>query len=56
MTDTSFWQQALSAGDPEPGKPKLAWPGPAEDQTAKSMRGGLGHFVWISRSLVRVCR
>jgi hypothetical protein len=41
VTDTSFWQQTLSAGDPEPGKPKLAWPGPAEDQTAKSMRGGL---------------
>ncbi|MGW5990319.1 TIGR02391 family protein [Streptomyces anulatus] len=41
VTDTSFWQQTLSAGDPEPSKPKLAWPGPAEDQTAKSMRGGL---------------
>lgn len=39
--DNVFWQQTLSAGEPQPGKPKLRWPGGVEDQTAKSMRGGL---------------
>lgn len=41
VDDTVFWQQTLSAGDPIAGKPKLAWPGPADDKTVKSMRGGL---------------
>ncbi|MCA1221928.1 TIGR02391 family protein [Streptomyces sp. 8L] len=50
-TDTSFWQQTLSGGDPEPGKPKLAWPGPAEDQTAKSMRGGLAPLAGALNNL-----
>lgn len=51
VTDTSFWQQTLSTGDPEPGKPKLAWPGPAEDQTAKSMRGGLAPLAGALNNL-----
>ncbi|MET7636780.1 TIGR02391 family protein [Streptomyces sp. NPDC001773] len=41
VDDTVFWQQTLSAGEPESGKPKLAWPGDPADKTAKSMRGGL---------------
>ncbi len=41
VDDTVLWQQTLSPGAPEPGKPKLAWPGAAEDKTVKSMRGGL---------------
>lgn len=41
VDDTVFWQQTLSAGDPEPGHPKLAWPGDKEDKTTRSMRGGL---------------
>ncbi|MGW1966232.1 TIGR02391 family protein [Streptomyces sp. NPDC001935] len=51
VTDTSFWQQTLSGGEPEPGKPKLAWPGPAEDQTAKSMRGGLAPLAGALNNL-----
>ncbi|GAA3380972.1 hypothetical protein GCM10020367_70390 [Streptomyces sannanensis] len=51
VTDTSFWQQTLSAGEPEPGKPKLAWPGPAEDQTTKSMRGGLAPLAGALNNL-----
>jgi hypothetical protein len=51
VTDTSFWQQTLSAGEPEPGKPKLAWPGPAEDQTVKSMRGGLAPLAGALNNL-----
>ncbi|MFC8833302.1 TIGR02391 family protein [Streptomyces griseoincarnatus] len=51
VTDTSFWQQTLAGGEPEPGKPKLAWPGPAEDQTAKSMRGGLAPLAGALNNL-----
>ncbi|WP_216695575.1 TIGR02391 family protein [Dietzia psychralcaliphila] len=39
--DTSFWQPTLSPGIPEPGKPKLRWPGQKSDKTTRSMRGGL---------------
>jgi hypothetical protein len=38
---TPFWQQTLSHGEPTPGRPKLKWPGDADDKTVKSMRGGL---------------
>ena len=41
VDDTPFWQQTLSPGDPEPGKPKVRWPGDTDDKTTKSMRGGL---------------
>ncbi|WP_369268649.1 TIGR02391 family protein [Streptomyces sp. R11] len=51
VSDTSFWQQTLSEGEPEPGKPKLAWPGPAEDQTVKSMRGGLAPLAGALNNL-----
>ncbi|WP_236246976.1 TIGR02391 family protein [Streptomyces sp. CC210A] len=51
VSDTSFWQQTLSGGEPEIGKPKLAWPGPAEDQTVKSMRGGLAPLAGALNNL-----
>jgi len=41
VDDTVFWQQTLSAGEPQAGRPRLAWPGDAEDKTTRSMRGGL---------------
>lgn len=41
VDDTVFWQQTLSPGQPEPGRPKLVWPGDPDSKTAKSMRGGL---------------
>jgi Protein of unknown function (Hypoth_ymh) len=41
VDDTPFWKQTLSPGEPEMGKPKLAWPGDPTDKTTKSMRGGL---------------
>jgi hypothetical protein len=44
VDDTPFWKQTLSAGDPEPGKPKLR-PGDKDDKTTKSMRGGLEPFA-----------
>lgn len=41
VDDTVFWQQTLSPGDAESGKPKLVWPGESASKTTKSMRGGL---------------
>ncbi|GGT58512.1 hypothetical protein GCM10010271_72490 [Streptomyces kurssanovii] len=41
VDDTPFWQQTLSPGAPEPGRPKLAWPGDPTDKTTRSMRDGL---------------
>ena len=41
VDDTVFWQQTLSPGAQEPGKPKLTWPGALDDKTVRSMRGGL---------------
>lgn len=38
---TSFWQQTLSAGEPSEGRPKLVWPGEADDKTVKSVRVGI---------------
>lgn len=38
---TQFWQQTLSSGQAEVGRPKLRWPGNADDKTTKTMRGGL---------------
>lgn len=39
--DTVFWQQSLSPGEPEPGRPKIVWPGDSANKTTRSMRGGL---------------
>lgn len=41
VDDTVFWQQSLSPGDPEAGRPKIVWPGDPDDKTTRSMRGGL---------------
>lgn len=41
VDDTPFWQQSLSPGEGKPGRPKLRWPGPQDEKTARSMRGGL---------------
>lgn len=38
---STFWQQTLSPGAPEPGRPKLIWPGDPGDTTTKNMRAGL---------------
>lgn len=37
---TTFWEQTLSAGPPESGRPKLIWPGADNDKTVRSVRGG----------------
>ncbi|MCD2143964.1 TIGR02391 family protein [Gordonia paraffinivorans] len=40
-SDTSFWQQTLSDGEPKEGVPKLVWPGDPTTTTSSNMRGGL---------------
>ena len=45
IPDTSQWQQAFSDKDPEPGKPRLRWPGDQTDQTVVSMNSGLRQFA-----------
>jgi len=37
---TAFWEQTLSGGPPEVGRPKLVWPGDDADKTVRSTRGG----------------
>jgi len=41
VDDTVFWQQTLAPGEPEHERPKLVWPGDANDKTTRSMKGGL---------------
>nr|WP_232532764.1 TIGR02391 family protein [Nesterenkonia alkaliphila] len=41
VDDTVFWQQTLSPGAAESGRPKLVWPGDPAEKTTRSMRGGL---------------
>lgn len=45
IEDTSQWQQAFSKDDPEPGKPRLRWPGDQTDKTVISMNSGLRQFA-----------
>lgn len=42
--DTSLWQQAFSKEQPEPGKPRLRWPGDPTDQDMKTMNDGLRQY------------
>lgn len=51
LDDTSLWQQTLSAGEPTPTVPKLAWPGDPDARTTRSMRGGLGPLAGALNSL-----
>lgn len=51
VDDTVFWQQTLSPGEPEQGRPKLTWPGDPSDKTTKSMRGGLEPLAKALNSL-----
>lgn len=41
VQDTDFWGQTLATEEAQPGRPRLRWPGPETDNTAKSMREGL---------------
>ena len=44
VPETSIWQQAFSERPPEPGKPRLRWPGDPSDRAVKAMNDGLRQF------------
>lgn len=50
---TDLWQQAFSNKAPEAGKPRLRWPGPAEDQNVKNMNNGLRQFFPGANMVIR---
>lgn len=43
-SDKSLWEQVFNNAAPEPGKPRLRWPGDPTDRTVKSMNDGLKFF------------
>lgn len=44
IVGTAVWQQAFSDKGPEPGKPRLRWPGDPDDVDARGMNEGLRHL------------
>ncbi|MEV3905533.1 TIGR02391 family protein [Mycobacterium sp. NPDC050551] len=53
IDDTPLWQQAFSNYDPEPGKPRLRWPGDQTDRTVVSMNNGLRQFAPGAQMTIR---
>jgi len=51
--DTSLWQQAFAKDQPEPGKPRLRWPGDPQDQDVKTMHDGLRQFSAGANMVIR---
>jgi hypothetical protein len=41
VADTHLWQETFSTRDPEPGRPRLRWPGDPHDRAVKTMNDGL---------------
>jgi hypothetical protein len=54
LSETPLWQQAFSDKAPEPGKPRLRWPGdPSTNQDVKNMNDGLRFFAPGVQMLIR---
>ena len=53
IEDTSQWQQAFSDKDPEPGRPRLRWPGDQTDKTVVSMNSRLRQFAPDAQMTIR---
>jgi len=51
--DTALWQQVFSSDDPQPGRPRLRWPGSPANQTVKSMNDGLARFAPGAQMTIR---
>ena len=45
VPETALWQETFSDKAPEPGKPRLRWPGEPTNQDVKSMNDGLRQFA-----------
>lgn len=41
IAETSLWHQAFSDKDPQPGQPRLRWPGDPTDRDVSTMNAGL---------------
>jgi uncharacterized protein (TIGR02391 family) len=53
LDDTTRWNQAFSEKDPEPGRPRLRWPGDQTDRTVVSMNDGLRRFAPGAQMTIR---
>ncbi len=45
VSETALWQETFSDKLPEPGKPRLRWPGDPTNRDVKSMNDGLRQFA-----------
>jgi len=45
VSETSLWQQTFSERDPQPGQPRLRWPGDPSDRDVSTMNSGLRSFA-----------
>jgi hypothetical protein len=53
IPETGLWQETFSNKDPEPGKPRLRWPGDPRDRHVMSMNEGLRQFAPGSQLTIR---
>lgn len=53
IAETSLWQETFSERPPEPGKPRLRWPGDPADRDVKSMNDGLRQFAPGAQMTIR---
>jgi len=53
VSDVTLMQQTFSPNPPEPGTPRLRWPGDNEDLTVKAMRSGI---LWLSQGAFSAIR
>src|SRR5690606_10393720 len=49
----AVWSAALSDHPPQPGKPRLRYPGPDNDLTVRSIREGLRQYAAGVNALIR---
>ncbi|ROO63039.1 uncharacterized protein Ymh [Micromonospora sp. Llam0] len=45
IAETALWQETFSIKEPEPGKPRLRWPGDPENRDVGTMNSGLRSFA-----------
>jgi hypothetical protein len=45
IAEAALWQQVFSDRDPQPGQPRLRWPGDPNDRDVSSMNAGLRSFA-----------
>ncbi|WP_304451419.1 TIGR02391 family protein [Nocardiopsis sp. YSL2] len=45
VAETSLWQETFADRAPQPGKPRLRWPGDPADNHVKNMNAGLRNFA-----------